>query len=182
MIDFKFTEEQRAVRDTFRRLVEERILPRAAQIDAEGEFPAAEFRAVGDLGFFGMRYPKEVGGTAHDVVTYCLAVEELARGSLSVAAACTMQSLMGTYFLYRSGDATIHDEFLRPALAGERILRLPQQLGGAVGLSGRQQHDQPQPPRHARASFRAGPLRSPSSDSAASSSRARPANHWYCTL
>ena len=32
--------------------------------------------------------------TAQDVVTYCLAVEELARGSLSVAAACTMQSLM----------------------------------------------------------------------------------------
>ena len=65
------------------------------------------FEAVGDLGFFGMRYPEEAGGTGHDVVTYCLAVEELARGSLSVAAACTMQSLMGTYFLYRSGDEEI---------------------------------------------------------------------------
>ncbi|GAG33835.1 unnamed protein product, partial [marine sediment metagenome] len=78
-------------------------------------------RAVGDLDFFGMRYPEEVGGNEQDVVTYCLAVEELARGSLSVAAACTMQSLMGTYFLYRSGDPGILEEFFRPALAGERV-------------------------------------------------------------
>ena len=76
---------------------------------------------MGRLGFFGMRYPQEVGGSGHDVVSYCLAVQELARGSLSVAAACTMQSLMGTYFLYRSGDPALHDEFLRPALAGERV-------------------------------------------------------------
>ncbi len=102
-------------------MTDEKILPRAREIDQVGEFPRDEFRAVGDLGFFGMRYPEEVGGTGQDVVTYCLAVEELARGSLSVAAACTMQSLMGTYFLYRSGDAAIRDEFLRPALAGERV-------------------------------------------------------------
>jgi butyryl-CoA dehydrogenase len=121
VIDFAITEEQNAIRDAFRRLVDERVLPRAREIDEAGEFPRAEFRAIGDLGFFGMRYPKEVGGTGQDMTTYCLVVEELARGSLSVAAACTMQSLMGTYFLYRSGDETIRDEFLRPALAGERV-------------------------------------------------------------
>ena len=120
-MDFGLTAEQQAIRDAFRRLVDERIAPRAREIDAAAEFPRAEFRAAGDLGFFGMRYPEEVGGTAQDVVTYCLAVEELARGSLSVAAACTMQSLMGTYFLFRSGDAGIRDEFLKPALAGERV-------------------------------------------------------------
>jgi butyryl-CoA dehydrogenase len=120
-MDFALTEDQRAIRDAFRRLVDEKIVPRAREIDAAAEFPREAFRAVGDLGFFGMRYPEEVGGTGRDVVTYCLAVEELARGSLSVAAACTMQSLMGTYFLYRCGDERIRDEFLRPALAGERV-------------------------------------------------------------
>jgi butyryl-CoA dehydrogenase len=120
-MEFALTEEQGAIRETFRRLVEEKIVPRAGEIDAAAEFPREAFRAVGDLGFFRMRYPEEVGGTGHDVVTYCLAVEELARGSLSVAAACTMQSLMGTYFLYRSGDEGIREEFFRPALAGERV-------------------------------------------------------------
>jgi alkylation response protein AidB-like acyl-CoA dehydrogenase len=120
-MDFALSEEQQAVQAAFRRLVEERIAPRAGAIDAAAEFPREEFRAVGELGFFGMRYPEAVGGTEQDVVTYCLAVEELARGSLSVAAACTMQSLMGTYFLFRSGDPGIRKEFLEPALRGERV-------------------------------------------------------------
>ncbi len=120
-MDFSLSEEQNAVREAFRRLVDDKIAPRAGEIDAAGEFPRAEFEAVGELGFFGMRYPEEVGGTGQDVVTYCIVVEELARGSLSVAAACTMQSLMGTYFLYRSGNERILREFFRPALAGELI-------------------------------------------------------------
>jgi len=120
-MDFSLTEEQHATREAFRRLVDDKIAPRASEIDRAAVFPRDEFRAVGELGFFGMRYPEEVGGSGQDVVSYCLAVEELARGSLSVAAACTMQSLMGTYFLHRSGDAGIRDEFLRPALAGERL-------------------------------------------------------------
>jgi len=120
-MDFSLTEEQHAIRDAFRRLVDDKVAPRAREIDRAAVFPQDEFRAVGDLGFFGMRYPEEVGGSGQDVISYCLAVEELARGSLSVAAACTMQSLMGTYFLYRSGDEGIRDEFLRPALAGERV-------------------------------------------------------------
>jgi butyryl-CoA dehydrogenase len=120
-MDFSLTEEQQAIRDAFRRLVDDKVVPRAGEIDRAAVFPRDEFRAVGELGFFGMRYPEEVGGSGQDVVSYCLAVEELARGSLSVAAACTMQSLMGTYFLYRAGDEGIRDEFLRPALAGERV-------------------------------------------------------------
>lgn len=120
-MDFALTEDQRLTRDAFRRLVDEKIAPRARAIDAAAEFPREAFLAVGDLGFFGMRYPEEVGGTGQDVASYCLVVEELARGSLSVAAVCTMQSLMGTYFLYRSGDEGIRREFFRPALAGERV-------------------------------------------------------------
>jgi len=120
-MDFTLSEEQVSIRDAFRRLVDERIAPKAAAIDEAREFPREAFDAVGDLGFFGMRYPEDVGGFGLDVVTYCLAVEELARGSLSVAAACTMQSLMGTYFLYRSGSERIREEYLLPALAGKRI-------------------------------------------------------------
>ena len=120
-MDFSLTEEQESIRDAFRRLVDEKIVPKAGEIDAAGEFPREAFEQVGELGFFQMRYPEEVGGLGLDVTTYCLAVEELARGSLSVAAACTMQSLMGTWFPYRSGSEEIHRDYLIPALAGEKI-------------------------------------------------------------
>ena len=120
-MDFSLTEEQETIRAAFRKLVDERIAPQAGAIDAAAEFPREAFDSVGELGFFGMRYPEDVGGVGLDVTTYCLAVEELARGSLSVAAACTMQSLMGTWFLYRSGNEEIRRDFLIPAIAGERI-------------------------------------------------------------
>jgi alkylation response protein AidB-like acyl-CoA dehydrogenase len=120
-MDFSLTEEQESIRDAFKRLVDEQIVPKAGEIDAAGEFPREAFEQVGDLGFFRMRYPEEVGGVGLDVISYCLAVEELARGSLSVAAACTMQSLMGTWFLYRSGSEEIHRDYLAPALNGEKI-------------------------------------------------------------
>lgn len=120
-MDFTLTEEQRVIRDAFRRLVDERIAPKAREIDEAAVFPREAFDAVGALGFFGMRYPEDAGGTGHDVTTYCLAVEELARGSLSVAAACTMQSLMGTYFLYRSGNEAILRDLFAPALEGKVI-------------------------------------------------------------
>ena len=55
-----------------------------------------------------------------DTVSYTLAVMELARGSLSLAAACTMQSLMATYFLYRLGDEEVKTHF-KAALKGEEI-------------------------------------------------------------
>ena len=50
------------------------------------------------------------------MVTYCLFAEELARGSLSVAAAAAMQSLMGTHFVYKHGSEDLRRRYLVPAL------------------------------------------------------------------
>ena len=55
------------------------------------------------------------------MVTYCLFAEELARGSLSVAAAAAMQSLMGTYFVYKYGSEALRQRYLVPALRGDLI-------------------------------------------------------------
>jgi alkylation response protein AidB-like acyl-CoA dehydrogenase len=120
-MNFAFTEEQQAVRDTFAKFVDERVKPAAASIDEQAEFPRALFAEVGTLGFYGMRYPESAGGSGMDVISYCLAVIELSRGSLSLAAAVTMQSLMATYFLYRFGDDDIKQNYFTPALNGEKI-------------------------------------------------------------
>jgi alkylation response protein AidB-like acyl-CoA dehydrogenase len=55
------------------------------------------------------------------MVTYCLFAEELARGSLSLAAASAMQSLMGTYFIYKYGAEDLHRRYLVPALRGDLV-------------------------------------------------------------
>ena len=119
-MDFELNEIQKATQQTFREFVEKRVLPNAKAIDENMEFPLELFRETGHLGFFGMRYPENVGGTEMDTVSYILAVIELARGSLSLAAACTMQSLMATYFLYRLGDEDVK-KYFHAALKGEKI-------------------------------------------------------------
>ncbi len=95
-MDFRLTELQESIQQTFRDFASKKVKPVADAIDENKQFPLELFREVGDLGFYGMRYPEKDGGLGLDIVSYSLAVIELARGSLSLAAACTMQSLMAT--------------------------------------------------------------------------------------
>ena len=120
-MDFELTEDQRAIRETFARFCDERIAPAAAALDEAHAFPRALFMELAQLGFFGMRYPQEVGGTGLGLQEFALALEEVARGSMSLAGAAAMQSLMGTKFLHMLGNADIVERLLKPALRGEKI-------------------------------------------------------------
>jgi alkylation response protein AidB-like acyl-CoA dehydrogenase len=116
-----FTAEQESFRRTVARFVDAEVAPQADAIDERGEFPRATFARLGAQGWLGLRYPERYGGADADMVTYCLFAEELARGSLSVAAAAAMQSLMGTYFVYKYGSETLRDRYLTPALRGDLV-------------------------------------------------------------
>ncbi len=120
-MDLELNDIQKAIQQTFRDFVDKKVKPQAAAIDEGKAFPAELFKEVGNLGFFGMRYPEKDGGSGLDIVSYCLVVVELARGSLSLAVVCTMQSLMATYFLYRFGNDTIRKDYFDKALKGEKI-------------------------------------------------------------
>src|SRR5512134_31709 len=120
-MDFEPSPEQRQVRDAFARFADERIAPQAAALDEAHAFPRELFAELGRLGFFGIRYPEDVGGSGLDLVTFCLALEEVARGSMSLAGCAAMQSLMGTKFLHMLGDADVLERLFKPALRGEKI-------------------------------------------------------------
>ena len=120
-MNFELTDQQKAIHDTFARFSDERIAPRAAALDEAHAFPRELFKELADLGFFGMRYPEDAGGTGMALTEFCLALAEIARGSLSLAAAAAMQSLMGTKFLHMLGNADIIERLFKPALRGEKI-------------------------------------------------------------
>ncbi|MAG63240.1 MAG: acyl-CoA dehydrogenase family protein [Planctomycetota bacterium] len=119
-MDFALNEDQQAVQDLFHRFAEEQIRPQAAQLDTDPQFPSALFKQAGELGFFGMRYA-EPEGSGSDLLSYLIAVEELSWGSLAVAAACTMQSLMGTFFVHRFATGELRERLVASALAGETL-------------------------------------------------------------
>jgi alkylation response protein AidB-like acyl-CoA dehydrogenase len=116
-----FTPEQEEFRKSVARFVDAEVVPVADKIDEAATFPRALFARLGELGYLGLRYPEAYGGADADTVTYCLFAEELARGSLSLAAAAAMQSLMGTYFIYKYGSDDLRRRYLIPALRGEKV-------------------------------------------------------------
>ena len=117
----RFTPEQEEFRRAVARFVDAEVAPAAEALDERGEFPRALFERIGELGYLGLRYPETYGGADADMVTYCLFAEELARGSLSVAAAAAMQSLMGTYFVFKHGSEALRQRYLVPALRGDLV-------------------------------------------------------------
>ena len=118
---FELTDDQKAIRDAFARFCDEKIAPQAAALDEAHAFPRELFGQLAGLGFFGIRYPECAGGTGLVLVTYCLALTEVARGSLSLAGCAAMQSLMGTKFLHMLGNEDIIERLFTPALRGEKI-------------------------------------------------------------
>ena len=73
------TDEQRLLRDTVRDLADEKIAPRAAEIDRTAEFPwdVKELLAAHDL--FTLHFPERLGGLGGDLLTACLAIEQISR-------------------------------------------------------------------------------------------------------
>jgi butyryl-CoA dehydrogenase len=116
-----FGPEELQIRDAFARFSDREVAPRAAALDEAHAFPRELFARLGELGLFGMRYPQADGGSGASVAGFCLALEEIARGSMSLAGCAAMQSLMGTKFLHMLGNADILERLFAPALRGEKI-------------------------------------------------------------
>jgi len=120
-MDFRLTEEQELFRRTVADFVDREVVPVAGEIDEREEFPWELFRKVAGLGWLGVRYPEEYGGAGADNTSFNLMCEELARGSMGLAATVAMQGLMGTDFVHRFGTEEHKRRLLAPALQGEKI-------------------------------------------------------------
>jgi len=97
------------------------VKPVADEIEEKAEFPHELFQKLAEVEIFGIRYPESMGGTGGNATLFNIVCEELARGSMSLAALTAMQCLMGTDFLFKHGTPKIHEEFLKPAIRGEKI-------------------------------------------------------------
>ncbi len=109
------------IKKTMAKFVDKEVIPVARELDEKGEFPEELFKRLADMGILGIRYPKKVGGSGGNTTLYCIAMQELARGLMSLAATVAMQCLMATNGLYLFGTKEMHEKFLRPALRGEKI-------------------------------------------------------------
>jgi alkylation response protein AidB-like acyl-CoA dehydrogenase len=112
---------EQLIRKAIARFVDNELVPKAQEIDEKGEFPMEIFQAMAKMGVFGIRYPKEKGGSGGNTTLYCIVCEELARGLMSAAATTAMQCLMGTNFLFHFGTPEMHEKYFLPAMRGEKV-------------------------------------------------------------
>lgn len=82
---FNLTEEQELFRKAAREFAEEKIAPRAAEIDETDEYPHDLHEALVAQGFMGVGYPEKYGGAGGGPVDFCILTEELSRISAGVA-------------------------------------------------------------------------------------------------
>lgn len=109
------------IRKAFARFTDEEVIPRAREMDEAEKFPRWMFEKIAKTGAYGIRYPPALGGAGGTTTQFCIMVEELARGSMSVAAFTAMQCLMGTNFLFEYGTPDQHERLLKPAIRGEKV-------------------------------------------------------------
>jgi butyryl-CoA dehydrogenase len=115
------SEQQIMIRDMARQFAIEQMAPHAAEWDATGRFPAEAVKAMGELGLMGMLVPEEWGGAGVDLVSYALAVEELAAGDGSCSTIMTVHNSVGCVPIWKYGTQAQKERFLRPLAKGEML-------------------------------------------------------------
>jgi short-chain 2-methylacyl-CoA dehydrogenase len=120
-MDFTLNEEQLAIRDTCREFAEQEIKPLAEEMDRTGQFPYALVRKMGELGLLGLPFPEEYGGAGADFLSYCLAIEEIARGDVSIGITMEAHTSLGASPFYLFGSKEQRERFLPPLASGEQL-------------------------------------------------------------
>ena len=103
-IDAALTEEERAVRDSVRRFVDERVLPIIGQCYVDGRFPKELIPEMAELGVFGANLPEEYGCAGLNNVSYGLIMQELERGDSGVRSFASVQGALVMYPIYAFGS------------------------------------------------------------------------------
>src|SRR5437764_12035140 len=106
-MDFEFSEEQVAIRDTIRELVQDRVAPRAAEIDERAEYPKDIESLFAANGILSIPFPEEYGGISGSSVTICMGIEEIAKACTTSSLILAVQAL-GSYTIPVPGPEEQH--------------------------------------------------------------------------
>jgi glutaryl-CoA dehydrogenase len=114
-------EEERAVRDTVRRLVDDEVMPVINQRYLEGGFPTELVPKMGELGLYGANLPEKYGCAGLNNVAYGLIMQELERGDSGVRSFASVQGALVMYPIFAFGNEAQRARWLPKLASGELI-------------------------------------------------------------
>jgi glutaryl-CoA dehydrogenase len=120
-LDSQLSEDERAVRDSVRRFVDERVLPVIGTCYVEGRFPRELVPEMASLGVFGANLPEEYGCAGLNNVAYGLIMQELERGDSGVRSFASVQGALAMYPIFAFGSEEQRRNWLPKMAAGDVI-------------------------------------------------------------
>ena len=118
--DSLLSDDERLVRDTARKFVEDNIIPIIEQCNREGRFPREVVKPMADLGFFGSTL-KGYGCAEMNNVEYGLVMQELERGDSGLRSFVSVQSALVMYPIYTFGSDEQKNQWLPALRSGEKL-------------------------------------------------------------
>ena len=119
-MDVRLNDEQRAIQSSVRELAQQKIAPRAAEIDRSGDFPTDVVEMFRQQDIFSLPFPAEYGGLSGSALTLNIAIEEIAKACASSALILAVQAL-GGYPIMIAGNEEQKQRLLPELASGKRL-------------------------------------------------------------
>lgn len=119
--NFDLGETADAIRDTVHAFAQEKIAPRAEEIDRTNQFPRDLWPQMGALGLHGITVPEEYGGAGLGYLEHCVAIEEVSRASASVGLSYGAHSNLCVNQIARNGNEAQKKKYLPKLISGEHV-------------------------------------------------------------
>ncbi len=119
-MDYLLSDEQKMVQELARKIAQEKIKPVAAKYDQTEEYPWEIIKIVAEAGLFGLFIPEEYGGMKVNVLSLCIATEELSRACGGIAV-CYAASALGTFPIVLFGNEEQKKKYLPDLASGKKV-------------------------------------------------------------
>ncbi len=130
-LNFALGEDIEALRDTVRRFAQDRIAPRAEEIDRTNEFPSELWAEFGALGLLGITVDEAYGGAGMGYLAHTIAIEEISRASASVGLSYGAHSNLCVNQIKLNGTDAQKEKYLTKLVSGEHVGALAMSEPGA---------------------------------------------------
>lgn len=109
------------IRDSVREFVERKVAPTVMERDQSKKFPMDIVKELGELGMLGIYHPEQYGGAGFDTMSFCLALEEIARWDASLALTVASHTSLGTGHIAIAGNHEQKMKYMPAMCSGEKL-------------------------------------------------------------
>jgi len=120
-LQFGHNETTQMIRESVRGFAKDHIMPIAAEVDSNNEFPRHLWPMMGELGLHGITVSEEYGGTGLGYLQHTIAIEEISRASASVGLSYGAHSNLCINQLRRWGNDAQKAKYLPKLVSGEHL-------------------------------------------------------------